>query len=132
MSVLKKWFPNVLFGTGHFGCVYEGQYIKDGEQIHIAVKSLLHGATSDLANFLKEGIMMKDFKHKHVLQLIGVCIKDGQIPLVVLPFMKLGDLLSYIRNAQNVSIHPVYLQGRSSFKDVNIRILYFFVYKSQK
>ena len=92
-----------IFFTGHFGCVYEGMFIQDGEDLHVAVKSLLHGATNDISNFLREGIMMKDFKHPHVLRLIGVCIKDARIPLVVLPFMKHGDLLTYIRNPQNVS-----------------------------
>ncbi|XP_072027469.1 hepatocyte growth factor receptor-like [Amphiura filiformis] len=88
-------------GQGHFGCVYEGTIVQDGEELHVAVKSLLHGATSDISNFLKEGIMMKDFKHDNVLKLIGVCIKDARIPLVVLPFMKHGDLLTYIRNPLN-------------------------------
>ncbi len=42
--------------------------------------------------------MMKDFKHPHVLQLIGVCISKNNLPLVVLPYMKNGDLLTYVRD----------------------------------
>lgn len=100
---LLNVYAGSLFSTGQFGCVYEGTFVQDGEELHVAVKSLLHGTRNEIANFLREGIMMRDFKHRNVLQLIGVCIKDDQIPLVVLPYMKLGDLLTYIRSPQHVS-----------------------------
>lgn len=70
--------------------------------MHVAVKSLLRGATSDISSFLKEGIMMKDFDHPNVLALIGVCITRENQPLVILPFMANGDLLSYVRDPINV------------------------------
>lgn len=73
--------------------------------MHVAVKSLLRGATSDISSFLKEGIMMKDFDHANVLALIGVCITRENQPLVILPFMANGDVLSYVRDPQNVSYH---------------------------
>lgn len=90
-----------VLGRGHFGCVYEGRYFQDGEEMHVAVKSLLRGATSDISAFLKEGIIMKDFNHPNVLALIGVCITRDNQPLVILPFMANGDLLSYVRDSKN-------------------------------
>lgn len=44
---------------------------------------------------------MKDFKHENVLTLIGVCLQDDSIPMIVLPFMENGDLLTYIRSEKN-------------------------------
>lgn len=44
---------------------------------------------------------MKDFKHENVLTLIGVCLKDEDLPMIVLPFMANGDLLTYIRCEKN-------------------------------
>ena len=70
----------------------------------MAIKTLLRGETDDISNFLREGIMMKDFKHPHVLQLIGVCINKNNLPLVVLPYMKNGDLLTFVRDPTKVSI----------------------------
>ena|SRR6218665_1553611 len=54
--------------------------------------------------FLDEALTMREFDHVHVLKLIGIVIDKEEFPLVVLPFMKHGDLLSYIRCADNVSL----------------------------
>ena len=39
---------------------------------------------------------MLSFKHNHVMSLIGVCI-DGQLPLLIMPFMSNGSVLDYVR-----------------------------------
>ena len=41
---------------------------------------------------------MRHFHHKHVMNLLGVCI-DGET-MIVIPYMENGDLLSYIRRHQ--------------------------------
>ena len=38
---------------------------------------------------------MKDFKHRHVMPLIGVCLDSGVG--VVMPFMANGSILSYLK-----------------------------------
>jgi len=45
---------------------------------------------------------MKEFDHVNVLCLVGVAFDVDGLPLVILPFMRHGDLLSYIRNDANV------------------------------
>ena len=52
--------------------------------------------------FLKEALIMKDFQHRHVMRLVGICLGNDQLPLVILPFMQQGDLLSYLRDPKNV------------------------------
>ena len=52
---------------------------------------------------MEEALRMRDFTHRNVLKLLGVCLDaDSQLPLVVLPFMRHGDLLSYLRDERNV------------------------------
>lgn len=57
----------------------------------------------DVDSFIEEALRMKDFHHPNVLTLTGICFGMDDMPLVILPFMQHGDLLSYIRNEKNVS-----------------------------
>ncbi|NXL61493.1 RON protein, partial [Chordeiles acutipennis] len=97
-----------VIGKGHFGSVYHGTYMDPllGE-LHCAVKSL-HRITDveEVEEFLREGILMKSFHHPQVLSLLGVCLPRHGLPLVVLPYMRHGDLRHFIRAQERVRGHP--------------------------
>lgn len=92
-------------GQGHFGRVYRALYRKPGEkgEMCVAVKTLHkdHPRDMDVQGFLDEALIMKDFDHENILSLIGICLGKDHMPLVVLPYMAHGDLLSYLRNVNN-------------------------------
>uniref|UniRef100_A0A671TTW6 Tyrosine-protein kinase receptor TYRO3 n=1 Tax=Sparus aurata TaxID=8175 RepID=A0A671TTW6_SPAAU len=93
-----------MLGKGEFGSVREA-FLKteDSSVQKVAVKVLKSDITSscDIEQCLKEAAYMKDFHHANVIQLIGVSLhrRPGQrlpIPMVVLPFMKHGDLHTFL------------------------------------
>ncbi|XP_054159038.1 hepatocyte growth factor receptor-like [Oppia nitens] len=95
-----------VLGMGEFGKIYKALLFD--QQIHneiqVAAKTIKKSKISDvntIETFLKEGLIMKDFNHLNVLTLIGVCFETTGEPIIVLPFMSNGDLLSYIRNDNN-------------------------------
>ncbi|XP_075553638.1 hepatocyte growth factor receptor-like [Dermacentor variabilis] len=95
-----------VIGQGHFGCVYRGTIEQEekGQVQEVAVKTLHNNSRDsqvDSTAFLEEALIMKDFHHVNVLPLIGLSIDKEDGLMVIIPFMKYGDLLSYIRDDRN-------------------------------
>lgn len=90
-----------FLGSGAFGEVYEGfvRNIVDSE-MRVAIKTLRKGATEqEKANFLREAQLMSNFKHRHILGLIGVCF-DTDAFYIIMELMQGGDLLSFLRRSR--------------------------------
>ncbi|KAM8916665.1 tyrosine-protein kinase receptor TYRO3 isoform 2-T2 [Spinachia spinachia] len=93
-----------MLGKGEFGSVREAFLKKeDSAGLKVAVKVLKSDITSscDIEQCLKEAAYMKDFHHPNVIQLIGVSLQRRPgwrlpVPMVVLPFMKHGDLHTFL------------------------------------
>lgn len=74
--------------------------------------------------FIKEGLQMKDLDHPNVVTLIGISWnKDGtqntlrNSPLIVLPYMELGDLNNFLKK----------YRFRNFFRKVTLKMLLLFV-----
>ena len=50
---------------------------------------------------------MKNFQHRHVMGLLGVCLDAGPAPYLVLPYMANGNLLSYLKTHRDTLILPI-------------------------
>jgi serine/threonine protein kinase len=47
---------------------------------------------------MAESLIMKDFKHPHILGLLGVCLDAPDAsPYIVLPFMANGSVKEYLK-----------------------------------
>uniref|UniRef100_A0A4W3JI28 Tyrosine-protein kinase receptor TYRO3 n=1 Tax=Callorhinchus milii TaxID=7868 RepID=A0A4W3JI28_CALMI len=91
-------------GRGEFGSVKEAQLkMEDGSSQKVAVKIVKTDVNSsgDIEELLREAACMKDFDHPNVIKVIGVSLQSRAnrrlpVPMVLLPFMKHGDLHSFL------------------------------------
>lgn len=109
-----------FLGSGAFGEVYEGivkNVTVDDAETRVAIKTLRKGATAqEKSEFLQEAHLMSNFKHDHILRLIGVCF-DMETLYIIMELMQGGDLLSFLRQSRptvvsslSISIVSVQLQ----------------------
>ncbi|XP_052468431.1 tyrosine-protein kinase Mer [Carassius gibelio] len=111
-----------VLGEGEFGSVMEGHLKQpDGTSEKVAVKTMKldNFSQREIEEFLNEAACMKDFHHPNVIRLLGVCLEvvsgHSPKPMVVLPFMKYGDLHSYLLRSR-LSEDPVYLPTQMLLK----------------
>ncbi|XP_063803988.1 tyrosine-protein kinase receptor TYRO3 [Pseudophryne corroboree] len=91
-------------GKGEFGSVREAQLKMDDCSLQkVAVKMLKTEifCSNDIEEFLREAAFMKEFDHPNVCKLIGVSLRSRTkgrlpVPMVILPFMKHGDLHTFL------------------------------------
>ncbi|MCI4376703.1 hypothetical protein PGIGA_G00191410 [Pangasianodon gigas] len=104
-----------ILGEGEFGSVMEGHLNwPDGTTEKVAVKTMKldNFSQREIEEFLNEAACMKDFNHPNVIRLLGVCLDVGPghfpRPMVILPFMKYGDLHSFLLRSR-LGESPLYL-----------------------
>ncbi|XP_026684297.1 uncharacterized protein LOC113470228 [Diaphorina citri] len=90
---------------------------------YVQFVTLRKGATlQEKMEFLKEALLMSNFKHEHILRLIGVCL-DNNPTLIIMELMEGKDLLSYLRSHRptkvNVAILLKILNGGTSVASEN-------------
>ena len=52
----------------------------------------------EVDKFIEESLKMKEFHHRHVMGLHGICLHEPSSPMIIMPFMSNGDLLSYLKS----------------------------------
>lgn len=95
-----------FLGSGAFGEVYEGNVnnVNDEVETKVAIKTLRKGASEqEKGEFLQEAQLMSNFKHEHILSLIGVCF-DMDALYIIMELMQGGDLLSYLRQSRPTDV----------------------------
>ena len=58
----------------------------------------------ELNLFISESVIIKDFKHRNVLGLVGVSVgvtDNVTAPYIILPYMVNGDLKSYLQSKRS-------------------------------
>uniref|UniRef100_A0A671YRE0 receptor protein-tyrosine kinase n=1 Tax=Sparus aurata TaxID=8175 RepID=A0A671YRE0_SPAAU len=116
MVLRSLLYVGKILGEGEFGSVVEGHLRQpDGTSEKVAVKTM----KCELSEFLNEAACMKDFNHPNVIKLLGVCLEGGTghfpKPMVILPFMKYGDLHSFLLRSR-LGESPLFLPTQTLLK----------------
>uniref|UniRef100_A0A674NJP7 receptor protein-tyrosine kinase n=1 Tax=Takifugu rubripes TaxID=31033 RepID=A0A674NJP7_TAKRU len=109
-------------GEGEFGSVMEGLLMQEESVLKVAVKTMKIAicTRTEMEDFLREAACMKEFDHPNVMRLLGVCLQTVESegypsPVVILPYMKHGDLHSYLLYSR-LGDCPVYLPSQMLVK----------------
>ncbi|VDL75063.1 unnamed protein product [Nippostrongylus brasiliensis] len=101
IDVSRLEFENEI-GRGHFGIVSKATYAApDGSKRKVACK-ILKQSVAGIGDFIIEGLTMDRFDHPNLMQLVGIALTDGRLPIIVTDFMENGDLRSYLRDEKKV------------------------------
>ncbi|XP_023662988.2 tyrosine-protein kinase receptor UFO-like isoform X1 [Paramormyrops kingsleyae] len=109
-------------GEGEFGSVMEGLLTQEESVLRVAVKTMKIAicTRTEMEDFLREAACMKEFDHPNIMRLLGVCLQtvEGEgypSPVVILPYMKHGDLHSYLLYSR-LGDCPVFLPSQMLVK----------------
>ncbi|KAA0702444.1 Tyrosine-protein kinase receptor UFO [Triplophysa tibetana] len=109
-------------GEGEFGSVMEGLLTQEDSVLKVAVKTMKIAicTRTEMEDFLREAACMKEFDHHNVMRLLGVCLQTVESegypsPVVILPYMKHGDLHSYLLYSR-LGDSPVFLPSQMLVK----------------
>ncbi|KAK4305316.1 hypothetical protein Pmani_022790 [Petrolisthes manimaculis] len=100
-----KVLYDVPLGQGHFGMVFAGELVQEGEGVvkRVAVKTHSEHVTHDMIlEFLKEAAVMQDMVSHHIVRLLGV-VGDFAPVYVVMELMQEGDLKTYLDRHKDIS-----------------------------
>ena len=78
-----------------------------------------------ISSFVSEGLIMSRFKHRNILRLFGLVIQPCAPPMIVMPYMKHGDLNQLLRNARATPRKPqvfqtLHLSKKFNFSSVSL------------
>ena len=81
---------HLLIGEGGFGNVYKGCI--DDCTINVAIKRLSFGSVRGFHEFGNEVVLLCQLSHPNLVPLIGYCIDEPEIMILVYEFMVNGNL----------------------------------------
>ena len=106
--------------------------ISASEQIHntelMIVFILFHSAllsVTDRERLLKEVSIMLSFSHPNLMPLTGLSI-DGEMPLLIMPFMTNGSVLEYVKQHRE----KMYFLENTNDLEVRIIMLLYFLFQT--
>lgn len=93
---------SLIIGVGGFGKVYKG-VLRDGTIV--AVKRGVPQSSQGLSEFKTEIEMLSQFRHRHLVSLIGYCDEKNEM-IIIYEFMEKGTLKDHLYGSSSAANHP--------------------------
>ncbi|CAF4352643.1 unnamed protein product, partial [Adineta steineri] len=86
-----------VIGKGHFGEVVRAEYRGEYVAVKILHPSTTDRNTEDRKNFIKEALLLQQYKHKNIVKFLGIAaIRDPL--MIIMELIEQGSLDKYLRN----------------------------------
>eukprot|EP00795_Rhopilema_esculentum_P006270 gene6270-11689_t len=104
------------FSKGAYGYVHKGRarILRQEDKVMLVAAKIMKDSMDfeTVSAFVSEAVIMSKFDHQNILQLLGVVIQGNAPPMIVMPYMKHGDLNQFLRNARATPRKPQLLSTR--------------------
>jgi len=104
------------FSKGAYGYVHKGKakgLSQDDVVFPIAAKIMKDSLDFETVSaFVSEGAIMSKFDHPNILRLLGIVLQHSAPPMIIMPYMRHGDLNQFLRNARATPRKPQLLSTR--------------------
>ncbi|CAF2524438.1 unnamed protein product [Rotaria sp. Silwood2] len=84
-------------GQGHFGEVFRGEYRNTPIAVKILRSTIADRSSKDQEMFINEALLLKRYKHKRIVNFIGVAAHCEPL-MIVMEFVEKGSLSDYLKN----------------------------------
>ncbi|CAN6708450.1 unnamed protein product [Malus baccata var. baccata] len=94
-AATQNFNESFIIGVGGFGNVYKGCIGGGGEATVVAIKRLKQESSQGEHEFKTEIELLSQFRHRHLVSLIGYCTDEGEM-ILVYDYMTRGTLADHL------------------------------------